>query len=282
MLTVTIIIVVFGLIGLFWAISQIYRDWEFKRNLKTGKAMAIKTYSEIRPQIKIPSRCLKVHCMAEELNFVEWEAHSYSGKYLAERNTKFLQGSNYIWKENESICFFPTIDCIDSYSKFSNLKFEIFPIKIKEIVSYEKIGELYHENRISGGGGGGSSIGNAVIGGAIAGSAGAIIASRKKTEAISSELIEHDERKCNLIYVQDDVEYKVIFHYSDYEIFRKLIPEKDIRVLNKIREINAIENHTNLEVTVIHKIRNLGILKDEGLLTQEEFEEKKKYLLNKM
>ena len=69
-----------------------------------------------------------------------------------------------------------------------------------QIEYFSKRGEIFRENKISGGGGGGSSIGGAVVGSLIAGDAGAIVGSRNKVNAIKSEIIEHDTRETFLNY----------------------------------------------------------------------------------
>lgn len=82
-------------------------------------------------------------------------------------------------------------------------------ITLKDIEYFISQGEIYRETRISGGGGGGSSLGGAVIGGVIAGEAGAIIGSRKAGTPITSRLVTHDERE-------------VILYYYDYGVTKEL------------------------------------------------------------
>ena len=249
--------------------------------IQNKKDVQIKAYSEIIQKIKIPDNCLRVNYML---------------------GTKMLIGSNLVWRKDESIYFFPTPGCIDWYFstggmplynfdplkiktqnlKFEQLKFDVFQISIKDIVKFEKEGEVFRENKISGGGGGGSSIGRAIVGGVVAGGAGAIVASRKETEAIKSELITHDDRTCRLTYMENNIKQIMLFDYLDYKTFKELIPEKDISVIDEIRRRNVIDEHTSPQTDNIQKIRDLGTLRDEGILTQEEFEEKKKELLKKV
>lgn len=221
-------------------------------------------YFDIRKKNEISENCLKV-------------------SYLD--GVKILKGPNFIWVNDNKICFFPSIDCIDLYfmsGAMSQLNFVTLSINIYDIISFSKEGEIFHETKMSGGGGGGSSIGKAIFGGIIAGGAGAIVASRKKTEAIKSELITHDERTCCLTYLEKNTKQIMLFGYSDYKIFKELIPEKDISVIDEIRRRNVIDKQTTPQTDNIQKIRDLGTLRDEGILTQEEFDEKKKELLKKV
>ncbi|WP_010243672.1 hypothetical protein [Acetivibrio cellulolyticus] len=81
---------------------------------------------------------------------------------------------------------------------------KLYTILLDKIEYYATRGEIVHENKITGGGGGGSSIKGAVIGGVIAGEAGAIIGSRKKLDPIKSELIAHDNRETFLNFFDDN------------------------------------------------------------------------------
>ena len=71
-------------------------------------------------------------------------------------------------------------------------------ILLKDILYFKESGQVYRDAIVSGGGGtvGGSSIPGAIIGGVIAGPAGAVIGSRKQgtIAPITTEIKETDER----------------------------------------------------------------------------------------
>ncbi|QPW61997.1 SHOCT domain-containing protein [Clostridium botulinum] len=177
------------------------------------------------------------------------------------------------WIDNNNLCF-AGINYMDNIKRFE--------IPKKSINSFLRQGDVYNEVKISGGNieGGGSSISGAIIGGAMAGGAGAIIGSRKKikSEEINSENIRIDKRQTILEYMENE-EYKHLFFDSyAYDILIKLIPEKEIEfVKQRNKNINNF-NQTNNDV--YKNIRELSKLKNEGILSNEEFLEKKKELLN--
>lgn len=76
----------------------------------------------------------------------------------------------------------------------------------------------------------------------------------------------------------------MFFDFGDYVIFNELIPEKTFEIVNTIKTntiLNKVVNKSN-ETSIPNQIRELAKLKDEGILTQEEFDKKKKVLLEKM
>lgn len=95
---------------------------------------------------------------------------------------------------------------------------------IDKIRYYNLEGSVYQQQNISGGGGGGSSVKGAVVGGLIAGDAGAIIGSRKKTDDIKTTYEEKDDRHVTVIFT-DDSELRL--PYKFYDRLLDYIPEKD-------------------------------------------------------
>ena len=180
------------------------------------------------------------------------------------RNTKLLT-----WKNNENI-FFTGIDYMNDIGKYE--------IRLENIISFVRQGDVYTETNVTGGGGGGSSLTGAVLGGVVAGGAGAVIGSRKKTESIKTETKRIDERKTILEYAYLREKHYMFFDSETYEVFLKLIPQKEINFSNRD---NTVKFEKLNETNVTEKIRELAKLKDEGILTEEEFNSKKKELLLK-
>ncbi len=203
--------------------------------------------------------------------------------------TKNLQsGKWYVWVNDNVLNLFPRIELDSEYPEHLVNKIRDASVKtipLDRIEYYATRGEIVHENKITGGGGGGSSIGGAVVGGIIAGGAGAVIGSRKKTDPIKSELITHDTRECYINYFDKDGTKKSIFlEYADYQTLKDLIPEKDYCIVSAIMTSSIVQSVQSQDKTktISDQIRELAKLKDEGILSEEEFLEKKKVLLDKI
>ena len=149
-------------------------------------------------------------------------------------------------------------------------------IPISNISFFRQEGDFYNETDVSGGGGGGSSIGGAVVGGLLAGGAGAVIGSRKEVDPIHSKTIIHDTRKIVLYYTDlVGTAQTMDFQFDAYKVFMALIPEKEYNTATssapKTQEVNAVQ-----------KIRELKALFEDGIITEEEFNQKKKELMNRI
>ena len=93
-----------------------------------------------------------------------------------------LGDSCFIWRDEEFFCICNTVIRNGIKIKVSNIKY------------YRIVGDKYVTTEVTGGGGGGSSIKGAIIGGIIAGEAGAIIGSRKSIEPVKSNSTVHDKQ----------------------------------------------------------------------------------------
>lgn len=154
---------------------------------------------------------------------------------------------------------------------------EYMNIDLSNILYFTKIGKVEHLSKVSGGGGkiGGTDWGGALLGGIIAGTAGAIIGSRQegKIDSIKTETTEIDTRQ-TLLKLKDK---EILFNLRTYDVLLGLIPDKDYdtQIINK--------NDNNLEIKdntdIIEKIEKLKSLLDTGALTNEEFENQKKKIL---
>lgn len=225
-------------------------------------------YDAISKQIGVPET-------AKEIIYLK--ASKNSPIELANKQHKI-----YVWKMGSDIHFFPcSPDTVDSIS-FETLKINSVPVN--QIEYFSKRGEVFRENKISGGGGGGSSIGGAVAGGLIAGEAGAVIGSRKKVNEIKSELITHDTRETFINYFVDNERHSLFFENNAFQIFNDLIPEKEFSIVNAVRSSELIKNQVsaNSQKSVTDQLRELAKLRDDGIITENEFNEKKKQLLDKI
>ncbi|GAA0115329.1 SHOCT domain-containing protein [Clostridium senegalense] len=94
-------------------------------------------------------------------------------------------------------------------------------------------------------------------------------------EIITSKDSKSKKEEITLEFINNNKYEQLFFHISAYDILKDLIPEKEIQFVNNENNSKLIDNCT----TVYEKLRELSRLKEEGILTDEEFTEKKKKLL---
>lgn len=163
---------------------------------------------------------------------------------------------------------------------------EYLEILFDDIVYFEREGDVHLTTSVSGGGGGGYSLKGAILGGIIAGGAGAIIGSRKKTNEIVSETNITDTRVTKLYYKKNDGIYTYDMVGIDlYDYLLRMIPEKDYRYASMKNLLQDDDNNNSQkqideQVDVKQRLRDLKDLFDEGLITDEEFAAKRKELID--
>lgn len=156
--------------------------------------------------------------------------------------------------------------------KFDDL--EILKIPIEQIEYFCREGDKQYTTEVTGGGGGGSSLSGAIVGGLIAGGAGAVIGSRKEVNPISSSVKVHDTSKSFILYRNSNDELTTM-EFDTHDVYNYLlrkIPQKDIRTVQ-------LKNTNNQPTSQIDEIRKFKELLDDGIITEEEFQVKKKQLL---
>lgn len=177
-----------------------------------------------------------------------------------------------MWVEN---------DCInlckphDEYKyKYPKIGGEKIVIPMESIKFFTREGEHRVDNIVEGGG---VSLGGAIVGGVIAGGAGAIIGGRKKITTTAKEI---DERRTYLYYSKNNKDIRIVFTSKAYDILLNLIPNKDFGFIEKNKIVES--NKPKEKNSVYDDIEQLAKLKDKGILTDIEFDEKKKVLLEKI
>ena len=113
------------------------------------------------------------------------------------------------------------ISGVTNYSIVPNKRGELTEkekIAINQIMFFREIGSVQYTTSISGGG---VNVAGAVVGGMIAGTAGAIVGGR---EAVKSTTETHDDRK---IVVKFNDGKERIFDYKYYTYFIRFMPEKE-------------------------------------------------------
>lgn len=219
-----------------------------------------------------------------------------------------LNGNQYgvaenwgMWLDNSTLSFFPDRDCFcKNLSVFRLYKNDFIngtedpqqyindipyiQIPLSKIQSFQLIGDKHTTTSISGGGGGGSSIGGAIIGGVIAGGAGAIIGSRKAVDEIKSETKIVDERSVILRYYDDNDVLSVLqISPNAFELFLKWFPEKEYDYLTTQQKAGEGNGRTvQAQPNIKERLETLEQLKNDGLITEEEYNNKRQDILKEI
>ena len=161
---------------------------------------------------------------------------------------------------------------------------ECYPLD--RIKHFKMVGSIGYSSDVhgGGGGGGGANLGGAIYGGLLFGTAGAIVGSQMDTEIhideIKTDVARHDDRNVEFFYEDETGKtVSVIFDSSAYDCLMALIPEKafdSVMTSTKPNEEPVVETSGN---SSLHQLKELKELLDLGIITQEEFDAKKKQLL---
>lgn len=154
------------------------------------------------------------------------------------RNITILQGNgviwggvNTVWLEGNTLKFFPITYKDHAFSDIRN--FFTTELSVNSIQYYATRGDFYTETAVSGGGGGGMSIGKAIVGGAIAGTAGAIVLGSKKVKDVKSETVINDTRSTTLFYNINGQTIQIKLGMNDYDTLFQILPSKSYDVVVK-------------------------------------------------
>lgn len=170
-----------------------------------------------------------------------------------EKRSLFLMKNNHI-----------IISCIQKSEDFQ----PFFSISKEDVLFFSRVGDFYAKTS-----GGGFNLTGAIVGGIVGSSVGAIIGSRNK---IDTEVI--DERNTILMVKEKDDIKGIFFTSSTFDVLSRVIPDKEISVVNissQQRKMNPFEDDIST------KIEKLIELKARGVLTAEEYEERKKRIIDK-
>ena len=194
------------------------------------------------------------------------------------------------WVTNNAVCLIPDLNYIeasldfryhhddDEYwgfvQKIHPSESDMVCIPIEAIQYYQIQGQILTETHVSGGGGGGSNLKGAVIGGVLAGGVGAVVGSRQKIEPIKSWTETVDKRTVYLVYTENEQSKSIALHSSVYDYLQKKLPEKDISYI----QINSKEEKSSVDS--ISELKKYKELFDSGIITEEEFAQKKRQILN--
>ena len=263
-LYVTFIIFIVSLIACFYVYNKIKKIYKNAPTTKEIKIAAIKENVESAYKLFCEKRNItKTNCIQNDISFCV----SNNTMHLTETFESYIE--HYILEDGD-----PSI-------KLLPVKHTAIPVS--DIQYFTKEGDVQYTSKISGGGGGGSSLSGAIVGGLIAGDAGAIIGSRKKINEIKTETQTIDSRKTVIRYYKEGAIKTLSFDgYEVYDYLLKKIPQKDLVTIQLSQGAQNIAPKLNSGTDIKKKLVDLKELHDSGLINDEEYETKRRELLSRI
>ena len=236
-------------------------------------------YEYLKSFVSIPENCPMIDMNATVFGR---EFFTWCSKY------HYTKNNFYMWTDEKYLYIFPTEKHISkeqidySYKEYIRVREKKDPL-INDDISLRKIpinnieyfgiqGEERYETKIETTNKGINATG-ALVGGVLAGEAGAAIGSQYGKNTISSRTIHHDDRICELIYKSKDKIKKLKLSINAYEYLENLIPEKEFKYVSSL---SANKKESNK----FDEIKEYKELLDNGIISMEDFEKKKKELFN--
>ena len=215
------------------------------------------------------------------------DSSEYDGLMNAGNLTsKYNEVLSYIERSKGSIATYPQKDEIIAYIsrilplyaklKQTGCKSQAITVAFNDILYYKIEGNVHHLSNVTGGG---VNMQGAVAGAIIGGGAAAIIGSQLGTET-TTQIVTQDDRKITL-YINENNRHETLTIGSrnvekTIEALRELIPNKEESVVQIESSKNA---NTTAAVSSADELKKFKELLDCGIISQEEFDAKKKQLL---
>lgn len=202
-----------------------------------------------------------------------------------EKDSVRVLNNNWLWVANGNLYEAEDVDrfvkrCLNQDLEEYAIEYNCIPVSNIQYFSAE--GDVQYTTRISGGGGG-STITGAIVGGLLAGEAGAIVGSRKKVNEIKSESITHDSRNTLIRYYRENELLTISYEGFDvYNYLLKKMPEKDLLSMQLKGTDKQKEPAENSLSDIEEKMLTIKRLYEAGLISKEEFEEKRTELLTQI
>ncbi len=202
------------------------------------------------------------------------------------KENEYFYYKYYYWLKDGILFLFPQKEdfikgyvTVDNSVDYCEENAKLINIDISEIKYFKTEGDISYVTNVESTG---INIKGAAIGAVVAGDAGMIIGSRPQ---IKSHVETKDNRHIELKYKSQGELKTIIFDYSALNTFRNLFPEKEYEYANfKSENIEDKDDPINTATSsnLEEKFEKLRSLRDTGLITEEEFSDKKKDLLKQI
>lgn len=151
----------------------------------------------------------------------------------------YYKNDFYMWRDGTTICIFPTEEHLtDSHIRYRTRTqdlparlnpndISVLKIDIADVEYYLIAGRETSEFRIEGGGASGPNIEGAIIGGILAGEAGAIIGGMPEPKPVYSYTKYNEGRCVELVYKKNGRIQKIKLSYPAFPFLEQWMPEKE-------------------------------------------------------
>ncbi len=235
-------------------------------------------------------------CKVEPIHFVtEFQKSNERAGYLKLIDSFYDKDRHTVISNDDIRAFQRHINLLKKWEKANFKLGEYRVIPEKDIAYYKVIGSKQYISHVHGGG---ASIGKAILGGVIAGDAGAIVGSRIGTE-VKTEITEKDNRRIFIYFksygeiVAEEIRTKNIDEVLD--ILRAWMPQKDYEYVSLLGLNNSFNSNvysidqshasnSSINNTDLTSMSDSGMLQEYkelqqlGVISREEYEHKRRSL----
>lgn len=246
--------------------------------LTTNKPRMRAKYNSIRSGLNIPANCSKIDVETTVFG-LPCKAQALCGKRM------LLKNDFYCWNEDNTLYIFPTEEHLeDEHITYSTLPkdlggvlnpndIRVYRIHKDEIKHYQISGQERSEVKVHSADDG-VNVKGAIIGGILAGDAGAVIGSQHNKGRIYSNTEHFDERYVELFYSQNGTTSKLKLSITAYSLLEQWYPDKEYSYV-----LSATSQATTSDGDKFEEVKKYKDLLDSGIISEAEFEAKKKELL---
>lgn len=157
-------------------------------------------------------------------------------------------------------------------------------VPYEEIIYFDNRGEFSKESRVVSSGAGTSLFG-AAVGGLLFGEVGSVVGAIA-SKTVDTQIITKDNRFVELKYYENNTIVTERFPYETRSVLVKAIPEKEysmVQLSNPMKiETTPIISEKKEKTTIKDRLLSLNNLLEEGLISEEEYEEQKLRIINSL
>lgn len=246
--------------------------------ITTNKPRMRAKYNSIRSGLNIPSNCSKIDVETTVFG-LPCKAQALCGKRT------LLKNDFYCWNEDNTLYIFPTEEHLeDEHITYATLPkdlggvlnpndIRVYRIHKDEIKHYQISGQERSEVKVHSADDG-VNVKGAIIGGILAGDAGAVIGSQHNKGRIYSNTEHFDERFVELYYSQNGTTSKLKLSITAYPLLEQWYPDKEYSYV-----LSATPQSSTTNGDKFDEVKKYKELLDSGIISEAEFEAKRKELL---